>query len=54
MFTLEDYAALESRWGPAEQRRETSVGPSGLIADDLAYVSPWGFDAAQIIRIPVK
>ena len=49
MFTLEDYAALESRWGPAEQRRETSVGPSGLIADDLAYVSPWGFDAAQII-----
>ncbi|PWR17227.1 alpha/beta hydrolase [Micromonospora sicca] len=49
-FTPPDLAALAGEWswfdsvvGPAIQ-----AGPGGLIDDDLAYVSPWGFDPARI------
>ncbi|GAA4954242.1 pimeloyl-ACP methyl ester carboxylesterase [Nonomuraea thailandensis] len=50
MFTPEDHAAFEGKWswfdsvvGPA-----VAAGPGGLIADDLAYVSPWGCDVAAV------
>jgi pimeloyl-ACP methyl ester carboxylesterase len=49
-FTPADFAAFESGWswfgevvGPAE-----AGGPGGHVDDDIAYITPWGCDPAQI------
>lgn len=53
-FTPADWAALEGTWswfgkvvGPA-----LAGDPSAQVDDDLAYVSPWGFDPATL-TVPV-
>src|SRR5918997_3086756 len=50
MFTPKDHAALSGAWswllevvGPAVE-----TGSDGLIDDDLAYVSLWGFEPARV------
>lgn len=51
MFTEADWTALAGPWkwldsvvGPA-----MANGPGGLVDDDIAYVSPWGFDCSHIV-----
>jgi pimeloyl-ACP methyl ester carboxylesterase len=53
-FTAADWAALSGAWSSlgADASRAGDGDPDGFVDDDVAYVTPWGFDPA-VIRVPV-
>jgi pimeloyl-ACP methyl ester carboxylesterase len=50
-FVPADLAALEDEWSwfISVVRPALEKGPGALIDDDLAYVTPWGFEPAQVL-----
>jgi pimeloyl-ACP methyl ester carboxylesterase len=50
IFTPADHAALAGDWAWLGRiaGQAVSAGPDGMIDDELAYVSPWGFSPGQV------
>jgi pimeloyl-ACP methyl ester carboxylesterase len=49
-FTERDWAALSADWAAlgADAQAGSAEGPDGEVDDDVAYVSAWGFDPADV------
>jgi pimeloyl-ACP methyl ester carboxylesterase len=49
-FTSADWAALNGTWASLgrDAGQAGDAGPDGLIDDDVAFASAWGFDVAEI------
>jgi pimeloyl-ACP methyl ester carboxylesterase len=53
-FLPVDYAALDNEWASLGEDvgRSAAFGADGLIDDDVAFASPWGFELADV-SVPV-